>query len=57
MICYVIAVMCYRSMEKDEKNHYSPDVSEVSDVPETPELIDAFATIPETLEKGRMAYV
>lgn len=46
--------MCYNSMRKFEKNHYSPDVSETS---ETPELIDTFMMTPENIEKGRMAYV
>lgn len=46
--------MCYRSMEKDEKNRYSPDVSETS---ETPEIVDTFVTMPESTEKGQMVYV
>lgn len=43
-------------MAKDEKNHYSPDVSEISEAPEVND--STFVTMtPENTEKGRMAYV
>lgn len=46
--------MCYKSIIEYEKKHYSPDVSEIS---ESPELIDTFLMTPDNIEKGRMAYV